>query len=85
MVFYLIRIMQSSSLNAYQEIQQWLERLPGAPAAAEGVDMLTVLRTLDALVLQHGKSLDAHLTHYLKNRSYEKARLWLLENSKENA
>jgi hypothetical protein len=74
--------MQSvSEENAYKEISQWLSQiLDGA-----GNGRVAALRALDQFVSEHESTLDRGLVHYLKNRSYEKARNWLNGNEQKEA
>lgn len=46
-----------------------------------GRDVRGSLARLDALVAERGRELDAHLRHYLENRSYGKARDWLAQEA----
>ena len=46
-----------------------------------GLDLVTALRNLDNLVSRSGDDLNPRLRHFLQNRSYEKALLWLDEKA----
>ena len=48
-----------------------------------GLDLVTALRNLDNLVSRSGDDLNPRLRHFLQNRSYEKALLWLDGESPE--
>ncbi len=81
---YALRMQAISVQRAHEEIGQWLDRIWGVSLSDnKSTDKVTVLRTLDTLTREHGPLLDQRLIHYLKNRSYEKARNWLSENSKQ--
>ncbi len=47
-------------------------------------DLRPLLAKLDQLTVELPKETDPVLLHYLRNKSYEKARLWLLAREKEN-
>ena len=40
-------------------------------------DLISALKQLDNILEEHGAELDARLRHFLQNRSYEKALIWL--------
>ena len=40
-------------------------------------DLISALKQLDNILEEHGAELDARLRHFLQNRSYEKALLWI--------
>ena len=47
------------------------------PSEESRFDLKTALRNLDEIVIQEGTQIDAKLRHFLNNRSYEKALLWI--------
>lgn len=48
-----------------------------SPNDKEDTDLIGTLRKLDEVVQQNGKELNPRLRHFLENRSYEKALLWI--------
>lgn len=51
------------------------------PAANPKPDLLALFEKLDALTAQLPKGTDPQLLHFLRNKSYAKARLWLAGQS----
>ena len=47
------------------------------PSKESRFDLMTALRNLDDIVIKEGKQIDPKLRHFLQNRSYEKALLWI--------
>lgn len=47
------------------------------PSEESKFDFKTALRNLDEIVIHEGKQMDSKLRHFLQNRSYEKALLWI--------
>ena len=47
------------------------------PSEESRFDLKTALRNLDEIVIQEGTQMDTKLRHFLNNRSYEKALLWI--------
>ncbi|MAK46770.1 MAG: hypothetical protein CMI24_05910 [Opitutae bacterium] len=48
-----------------------------SPNDKEDTDLIGTLRKLDEVVQQKGKEMNPRLRHFLENRSYEKALLWI--------
>ena len=48
-----------------------------SPVENKQTDLVEALRTLDAIVSNHFGDLHPQMRHFLQNRSYEKALLWL--------
>lgn len=58
------------------EIRESLKAIV-TPVENKGSDLVEALRTLDAIVSNHSRDLHPQMRHFLQNRSYEKALLWL--------
>ena len=56
------------------QIRQTLEALDAGIKAVDSAIILHETARLDALVAEHGDKLDPRLAHFLKQRSYTKAR-----------
>ncbi len=54
------------------------------PTANPKPNLLPLFARIDELTLQLPRNTDPQLLHYLHKKSYEKARLWLLDRDAEN-
>jgi len=48
-----------------------------SPNEKEKPDLVSALRKLDEFVQERGNEMNPRLRHFLENRSYEKALLWI--------
>ena len=57
-------------------IRESLRTIVSSGKAGQG-DLILALKQLDDILEEKGADLDARLRHFLQNRSYEKALLWI--------
>ncbi len=57
-------------------IRESLRTIVSSGKAGRG-DLILALKQLDDILEEKGADLDARLRHFLQNRSYEKALLWI--------
>ncbi|MBD36939.1 MAG: hypothetical protein CMI28_02545 [Opitutae bacterium] len=57
-------------------ITESLRTIVSSGKAGQG-DLISALKQLDDILEEKGVDLDARLRHFLQNRSYEKALLWI--------
>ena len=57
-------------------ITESLRTIVSSGKAGQG-DLISALKQLDDILEENGAVLDARLRHFLQNRSYEKALLWI--------
>lgn len=62
---------------AEEELKTVLESLQRAIAAGDGAGVSSSLASLDLALETRRRELDPQLKHYLRNRSYEKALMFL--------
>lgn len=67
---------EQSLLNSLEELQQ---AASAKPEAKTKPDLLKIFARIDDLGSQLPPNTDGALIHYIRRRSYEKARLYLLE------
>lgn len=65
-------------------LTQLLETVKALPAANPKPSLLPIFSRLDELTKQLPRNADPTLLHYLHKKSYEKARLFLLDREVEN-
>ncbi len=71
---------EAAVLQALVDLERTVRSLPGAHPKP---DLRALLAKVDQLTADLPKETDPILIHYLRNKSYEKARLWLLARDKE--
>lgn len=52
-------------------------RLITNPKDAKPGELISILKSLDEILNQNASNLDPKLKHFLQNRSYEKALIWM--------
>lgn len=60
------------------------EAVKSMPTANPKPNLLPLFARIDELTYQLPRNTDPQLLHYLHKKSYEKARLWLLDRDAEN-
>ena len=65
-------------------LKQLDETVKAMPAASPKPSLLPIFTRLDDLTRQLPRNADPTLVHYLHKKSYEKARLFLLDRESEN-
>ena len=73
--------LEKDLLNALAELAAAVKTMP---TAKEKPDLLPIFARIDALARQLPRDTDPTLLHYLQKKSYEKARLFLLDRDAEN-
>lgn len=63
-------------MHMMEKIREYLSTIV-FPSEINQLDLMTALRNLDEVVAENGEMLDPKLRHFLQNRSYEKALLWI--------
>ena len=66
-----------------EEIAEHIRNLLKATADADSEAILKATLALDTLQAEHESEISGHLAHYLQNRSYQKALVYI-ENRAEN-
>ena len=74
--------LEKQILAALEELNGLVQSLPTAQPKPS---LLPHLERLDELTRQLPRETHPDLRHYLQRKSYEKARLWLLDRGAENA
>lgn len=59
-----------------KEIKKSLQAIVNPTAGVE-IDLGTAIKNLDEILAKEDKNLDPKIKHFLQNRSYEKALLWV--------
>ncbi len=70
--------------NILATLMELDEAVKSMPTANPKPNLLPLFARIDELTYQLPRNTDPQLLHYLHKKSYEKARLWLLDRDAEN-